>query len=330
MPALSQTELVRAVLAAISDSGFSGITIPSVGKPKRIAVTGTDQSFILTVYVWTLTFGGRPALAQEYRIQMTSVQSPLQIAIDGPTVLLGYEPNLRLFSGFDIMRHRIFTTGSPSVQINVDRLREAEENGLSFHRKGNDEIAIGIRPDWLVTYSLNASAIHRYGREARLETLLNSATSVQPPTEHDLADLTRERRRLIERVSRFYRESNFKREVRFAYGNRCAVSGMQLGLIEAAHILPVGAPGSPDHVTNGIALSPTYHRAFDGALIYLDADLRMILNPVKVKEIAGLGLQGGLRQFRAPLEKRIFLPPDRNQWPNLRFINEANRYRRVG
>jgi putative restriction endonuclease len=56
----------------------------------------------------------------------------------------------------------------------------------------------------------------------------------------------------------------------FAYGNRCAVTRVQLRLVDAAHILPVGTTGSADHVRNGIALSPTYHRAFDAGLIYLD------------------------------------------------------------
>jgi len=51
-----------------------------------------------------------------------------------------------------------------------------------------------------------------------------------------------------------------------------------LRLIEAAHILPVGAEGSTDLVTNGICLSPTYHRAFDRALIYLDESMKMQLS----------------------------------------------------
>jgi len=58
--------------------------------------------------------------------------------------------------------------------------------------------------------------------------------------------------------------------VRNAFMPRCAVTRIQLRLVEAAHILPVGAPGSIDHVCNGLALSPTFHRAFDDALIYLD------------------------------------------------------------
>ena len=99
-------------------------------------------------------------------------------------------------------------------------------------------------------------------------------------------------------------------------------------LVEAAHILPVGSPESADHVTNGIALSPTYHRAFDAGLIYLDEHYQMRLNTGRMTEITALGRGGGLEGFRSALG-RIFLPPDRAQWPHRDFIRRANRYRRV-
>lgn len=104
---------------------------------------------------------------------------------------------------------------------------------------------------------------------------------------------------------------------------------MQLRLIDAAHILPVGAEGRTDEVANGICLSPTYHRAFDRALIYLDTSLNMQINPTKERELITLGLDGGLNDFKAYLGKRIHLPPDRNQWPDTKFIYAANKFRRI-
>jgi hypothetical protein len=47
--------------------------------------------------------------------------------------------------------------GSPSIQIGIAELHEAEKNGLSFYRKSNEEIAIGIRPDMLIAYAMNAA-----------------------------------------------------------------------------------------------------------------------------------------------------------------------------
>lgn len=330
MPATQPTVLVHAVLDAIQQSGFSGSLITSVRRhPRRFAVAGPNaEAFTLSVYIWTLTFGGRPHLPNEYRVQKTSVTSPLVIPEGGPTMLLGYEPNLKLFAGFDLNRHKTFTTGSPSVQIDVEVLKQAETEGLSFHRKSNEEIALGIRPDQLVAYALNAEAFHRYGKEAPVLKLLHKATALQPVSEAEIDKLTGERRKIVETVSRLSRLASFRRTVLFAYGNTCAVTRMQLQLVDAAHILPVGAPGSSDHVTNGLALSPTYHRAFDANLIYVDEDYRMRLNPLRVAELATLKLGGGIERFKAPLGK-IFLPPDKNQWPSAQFIRKANRFRSI-
>jgi putative restriction endonuclease len=144
----------------------------------------------------------------------------------------------------------------------------------------------------------------------------------------EIAHLAVERQRVVRTVTRLVREAHFREQVLRAYGYRCAVTGVQLRLVEAAHLLPVGAPGSIDDVRNGIALSPTYHRAYDRGLIYLDTDLRMKLGGSKARELTGLRLDGGLVDFRGSLGK-ILLPPDRRQWPAATFIAKANRFRNV-
>jgi putative restriction endonuclease len=129
-------------------------------------------------------------------------------------------------------------------------------------------------------------------------------------------------------VSRLTRLASFRQQVLFAYGNRCAVTRLQLRLVDAAHILPVGAQGSADHVTNGIAISPTYHRAFDAGLIYLDDRHNMHLNEGQLHVLERINLAGGVDTLRAPLG-RIFLPPDPNQRPSPDFIRRANQFRQI-
>ncbi|MGH9683897.1 MAG: HNH endonuclease [Candidatus Acidiferrales bacterium] len=292
-------------------------------------MAGPNVNFTLSVYAWTLTFGGRPALANEYRIQMTSVESPLEMGTDGPTVLIGYEPDLNLFAGFDIRRHSKFTSGSPSVQIDRQALRQAETDGLSFHRKSNDEIAIGIRPDMFLAYAMNAEVLHRYGSEANVLKLLNKAVHQEPLGAKEMGVLTQERLRVVSEVSRWSRDAGFKQKVLFAYGNRCAVTRLQLRLVDAAHIFPVGALGSVDQVQNGIALSPTYHRAFDAGLIYLDEQYRMQMNEGQLKVLHKLNLTGGVETFRQPLGQQVFLAPDANQRPLVDFIRKANTLRQI-
>jgi putative restriction endonuclease len=269
MPAVPPEELVLAITSAITESGYVGQIVSRLRRnPRRFVITEQNEPLALTTYAWTLTFGGRPDLQNEYRIQMTGVVSPLELGTDGPTILIGYEPELRLFAGFDLRLHRTFTTGSPSVQIDHEELRKAESEGLSFHRKSNDEIAVGIRPDLFMAYATNAQMLHLHGRDANVFRLLKRAVH-EPPPQQEVATLSTKRQRIISEVSRLSRTADFRQRVLFAYGNRCAVTRVQLRLVEAAHILPVGAPGSSDHVNNGIALAPTYHRAFDAGLIYL-------------------------------------------------------------
>ena len=103
---------------------------------------------------------------------------------------------------------------------------------------------------------------------------------------------------------------------------------MQLRLVDAAHILPAGAPQSSDHVRNGIALAPTYHRAFDNGLIYLDDERRMQINTRELHRFEQTNLHGGLETFRAPLGT-VFLPPDPAQRPAIEYIRRANRFRGI-
>jgi putative restriction endonuclease len=330
VPSLRPKELVDAILDAIAVSGEAGVLISRAQEhPRRFAVSGPDGDVLLWVYAWTLTPGGRPQLANEYRIQMTSVTSPLALNSDGPTLLIGYDPDLKTFGGFDVIRHRRFSAGSPSVQIDRMSLQQALQDGLAFDRKSNDEITVAFRPDQFMVYARNALDLHRAGRQPAAFRVLARAASGEPIRTVDLAALTGPRKMLVQTVRRASRAANFSDQVLQAYDRRCAITRVQLRLVEAAHILPVKAPDSPDHVVNGISLSPTYHRAFDAGLIYLSEDREMKLNSKKVALLSGLNLDGGLDAFRSPLG-RIHLPPDQNQWPDVRLIRRANTYRQIG
>jgi putative restriction endonuclease len=330
MPAIDPLKLVNAIFDAFQDSGSSGILISSLKQHPRRFIIETEAGGIETwVYAWTLTHGGRPNLPDEYRIQMTTVSSPLPLNSKGYTLLLGYEPNTKMFAGFDLTRHRTFTTGSPSVQIDIKCIHKALEDGLAFDRKNNQEIAIGIRPDQILNYMANAEDLHRLGRNAAMYSLLSKASALDMIAKQEVTELSPKRQKILSTVNRWARSACFRQQVLTAYGNRCSVTRMQLRLVEAAHILPVEADETPDDVRNGIALSPTYHRAFDGGLIYLDDDYVMKINLERELQLVTLNLDGGINDFRRYLGMRIYLPPDKRQWPDISMIRKANKYRRI-
>lgn len=331
MPAVSAPQLVKAITNAFDEGDASSVLLsPAQGNPRRFVVQHGRNTFEVWIYVWTLTHGGGAARPQnEYRIQLTGVQAPLALNPHGPTLLIGYEANTQCFAGFDLRKHQSFSTRSPSIQIPITTLNDALQYGFSFTTKGNDEIAIGIRPDQFLAYCLNADLLHQEGANAQMVDLLTRASSLTPIEESEVAKITPERERIIREVSKLARDSSFRRKVIHAYDRRCAVTRIQLRLIDAAHILPVGAEGSTDEVSNGLCLSPTYHRAFDRDLIYLDDSLQMQINPAKEQELIASGLDGGLDYFKTYLGMRIHLPVDRSSWPRLDYIREANSFRGI-
>ncbi len=331
MPAVRPSVLVDALLDAIRRSGGVGAYLSSTERthPRVFGIEYSGRSSSLWVYIWTLTHGGRPTLPDEYRIQITSVPSPLVLNPRGYTVLMGYYHDLGMFAGFDIQQHRTFTAGSPSVQISVQTLHAGLQNGLAFGRKDNDEITAAARPDQFLNYVLNARTFHRYGADATTLQLLEQAAETGEVEEQSLVGLSVERRTIVAQVTRYAREASFRQQVLDAYQHRCAVTRAQLRLVEAAHILPVPVPGSTEHVTNGIALSPTMHRAYDIGLIYLDETYVMRLNQTRAQQLVSDNLHSGLTEMQALLELRVHLPADRQQWPGAQFIRSGNQHRRI-
>src|SRR4030088_2648383 len=131
----------------------------------------------------------------------------------------------------------------------------------------------------------------------------------EPPTpfERPIVEMT---------VSRPFRERSFMHNVRAAYSNRCAITGLRLingggrPEVQAAHIQPVASKG-PDSVRNGLALSGPVHSLFDRGLISIGDDYKIIVAKNRVpQDAARLLNQGGM----------INLPRDPTLHPNAHFL----------
>jgi len=81
----------------------------------------------------------------------------------------------------------------------------------------------------------------------------------------------------------YIRGSLFKREIPKIYNNTCCISGMKIdatvnvSMIDACHIVPFSESYN-DTVTNGIALCPNLHRAFDRGLIAVDENYKVVVS----------------------------------------------------
>lgn len=118
------------------------------------------------------------------------------------------------------------------------------------------------------------------------------------------------------------RDTAFRRRVRAAYENRCAVCGRLrttpdgIPEVEAAHIYPKAA-GGRDIVPNGLALCNLHHWAFDSGWLSVSDDYEVL-----VKDAPD---QPGYAEFSDLDGSKIYLPDDEPHYPATEFLREHRR-----
>jgi putative restriction endonuclease len=287
-----------------------------------------DQTLDVKVNIWNLTHGGGAARpAGEYRVQITGRFS-FEEEAGCTTLILGWWDEARVFAAFDPQCHQGDLGSSPSIQIREDALRKAYENGLGTCRKANNELALALRPDLLACYIQDQTQFHAFGR-SRHDLEMLDAVAVSPATVGDdsLTTVTAPRRRIVAEVRRVLRERGFRDRVLAAYLSRCAVCGLQLGLIEAAHILPAAFEGSSEETWNGMAFCANHHKAYDQALITVDRDYHVLVSTTKLEILRQLDLHGGVEEFRRGLRSLIVLPADPACRPRRQLLELGSRIR---
>lgn len=117
----------------------------------------------------------------------------------------------------------------------------------------------------------------------------------------------------------FVRNELFKKLVPKIYYNQCSFTGMQVSstfghsFVDACHIIPFSLTHN-DKVTNGIALCPNLHRAFDRGLVGIDEKYRII--------VSGHILEDGQHaySFGQLQGKPMILPKLQSHYPEPEYI----------
>lgn len=294
MARLNKQGLLAAVEAAVQESGWSFLHLsPRREHPGRYHVFCNATGYRIRVYIWNLSHGGgaqRPA--HEYRIQITGIEGPsgtlqFQREIGGKTLILGWWDDVGVFAGFDYSFHTAQLGSSPSIQIGEAALRAAAANRFATHNRSNGELAIAFRPDFLGTYIENLEALHECGKSSNeIDTLTDIADDPASVSDSTIeGNVAKDRQFAVITTKRALRELDFRDRILTAYRNQCAMCGMQLKLLDAAHILPVFYPGSTDETRNGVALCALHHRAYDRALVTFDETFRVHHNESAVSSL---------------------------------------------
>lgn len=321
---------------AILDSGWSFLHLNATTEhPARYQVFKGDRSFRVKIYIWNLTHGGGAARpTDEYRIQITGLPEPkgsqeFTAEPGGKTLILGWWAQIGVFAGFDYNFHKGPLGSSPSIQIREGALQAAHVEGFSPHNRGNGELAIAFRPDFIATYIENLEALHGAGGSpAEVEVLEEIGKDPDAVSDSEIEEeIPQERQYAVIQTKRALRDSNFRARVLTAYGHRCAMCGLQLKLLDAAHILPVDHPDSTDQTCNGVGLCTLHHRAYDRGFVTFDIAFKIYLDEDQANEFKKTGHDGGIDDFRKLLRPLLILPPDKTERPKAEFVTAVNKMR---
>ena len=322
-------DLLDVIVQSIYDSGWNVLYVDNISShPFLLKIYNNEESYLLRIYIWNLTHGGGAARPKdEYRIQITGTDH-FEQQVGEKTLILGWWSDVGVFASFDYSKHTGKLGFSPSIQIREEYLRKALINGFSPCDKGNNEIAIAFRPDFFISYVQSLEQLHGFGTSKKdfnvLETVSNKPLELNTEL---IEQVSKQRQTAVIQLSKKLRDASFKARVLTAYGNKCAFSGMQLKLVEAAHILPVSHYNSTDDTANGIALSVLYHRAYDKGLVTFNEQYQIIVNEIEMKKIRKIGFDGGMKKFTKDLRPIIYVPPTIKDRPYLDFVREANKLR---
>ncbi|HEV7351254.1 HNH endonuclease [Telluribacter sp.] len=119
----------------------------------------------------------------------------------------------------------------------------------------------------------------------------------------------------------YARNTLFRREITRIYDDTCCITGVRVAahysfsMVDACHIVPFYKTYN-NHPTNGIALCPNLHRAFDKGAISIDTKYRVMVSPTFVeneKSTYSLKSVAG-KQIELPKEERYLPDPEALDW----------------
>lgn len=164
-------------------------------------------------------------------------------------------------------RHGLTTRHSIFVQL--EALEAAATHGLAESINVDGETMLCCTPEHLPGL-VEAATVNLELPSGEVRIAVDAVGMTQIPA----PDLSVERERRM--VSSIVRDARFSRQVIAAYGGRCAMCGLELGLVQAAHIYPASMPGSSDEIWNGLCLCSNHHLAFDRHLLWVDPASRSV------------------------------------------------------
>jgi len=246
-----------------------------------------------------------------------------------PVFFFGYSKEYNTFTAWNpfLFLERINSKAVVSLFTRFSVQERASKQGISVYEDNKKQVIISFRPEYLGLYLENFEQMHLSDEKVLLE-LINKSEDTEE-TEDKGISINIERKEFIVTHKRFKRDAMFKKVVYEVYEHRCAVCGIQLELIEAAHIIPHSDKKGNDDPKNGICLCALHHAAYDSGLIYFGEDYLIKVNGDKVKYLEKTKKDGGIKKFIDLQFEKINLPSSHAFYPSKDYIQVANKIRGI-
>lgn len=265
----------------------------------------------------------------ECRIQISDTEN-FNVALSSANVVvvLGYFADKNVFTAWNpyLLRRRFNVKSTISVYSRFSVQDRASTQGIAVYEDKKDQKIISFKPEYLGLYLENLEKIHQLSEDDLLKLILNSD---ELDNEEKDGTVEIDGQRLTITHTRYVRDPKFRKTVYEAYKYRCAMCGIQLQLVEAAHIVPHSHEKGTDDIGNGICLCALHHTAYDQSLIYFDHDLSIKINQEKIDYLVKIGRDSGLNTLQRMQFDKIQIPENYTHRPSIANICLANTIRGI-
>lgn len=265
----------------------------------------------------------------ECRIQIArSKEISKALSSKKTVIVLGYFHDYKVFTAWNplMMASRFNVKKTISLYSRFSTHKKALEAGISNYIDNNNQSIISFSPKYLGLYLENIENIHSID-ENQLQQLISK--SDESDSEDKYTELHIKKHKFTITHKQYKRDPKFRKIIYQAYNNRCAMCGIKLGIVIAAHIIPHADPDGTDEVDNGICLCPLHHDAYDSGIVYFDENFKIKLNQEKIRYLEKMDLDSGIKKFEELTFEEISLPENMAFRPTSTNINLANKKRGI-
>lgn len=279
----------------------------------------------------------------EQRIQIQRPVIDTQRARQGNqivTLFIGFFPDGNVFSAWE--PEHVFSQNPKdggTVYARFSHNQIASDMGAAVRESRSNNlkrkvVTISLRAEALGFYCENWPLLHTLNVGVDAERLMNSAATMieadtKPGKTETQITVAGQRKQVTITRRAFARSPKFRDDIMRAYGGSCCVCGRQLGLVQAAHIIPHNHPESVDHISNGLALCVEHHKFYDDVLLLPAAGQRFHLNELRVEHLRNIGQDSGIDAVRVLAQTNYKVPDHVPSRPNDDYL-ERGRLIRLG